>query len=115
MLVCWNKQRRLINVKINDNLNTIEKSMIEIYQLEQFNHFQDYQIQYYDEIYKTFIDLSSQTIEYFQKLVEKLLSSNAPTKDHQIWRLRIIPKAIMTIRRFPNTKKNITSCFCTCR
>ncbi len=105
MLVCWKEQRRLINVKINDDLNTIEKSIIEIYQLQQFNHFQAYQIQYYDEIYKTFMDLSSHTIEYFQKLVQKLLLPNSPTKDNQIWQLRIIPKTIEIIRMFNNTKE----------
>ncbi len=109
MLVCWKKQRRLINVKMDEDLNTIEQLIIKSYQLEQFHHFQEYQIQYYDEAYQTFIDLSSQTIGFFQKLVEKLQSFNAPTKDHQIWRLRIIPKAIKTIRTFPNTGKRVTT------
>jgi hypothetical protein len=102
LLVCWKEQRRLINLKINDDLNTIEKSIMNIYQLKQTKHFYDYQVQYYDKIYQTFIDLCAGTIQRFQQLMKELLLSDAPSKSEQIWRLLIIPKAIETIRMFSN-------------
>ncbi len=106
MLVCWKQQRRLINLKSDDDLNTIEKSVNNIYDLQQSNHFYKYQLQYYDPIYQTFIDLYSETIQRFQQLVQELLLSNAPSKNEKIWRLRIILKAIETICMFNNTKNH---------
>ncbi len=104
MLVCWKQQRRLINLKIDDDLNTIKKSIIDIYNLQQTNHFDEYQIQYYDEIYQEFIDLYSETIQRFQQVVQNLLLSDGSTKNENNWHLRIIPKAIEIIRMFNNIK-----------
>ncbi len=100
MLVCWKQQRRLINLKSDDDLNTIEKSIINSYHLQQINHFYEYQIQYYDKIYQTFIDLCSETIQRFQQLLRELLLPNAPSKNEIIWHLRMIPKAIEIIGMF---------------
>lgn len=104
MLVCWKRQRRLINIKSDDDLNTIKKSIIDIYNLQQTNHFDQYQIQYYDEIYQNFIDLYSETLQRFQQFVQKLLLSNTSSKNENIWHLRIIPKAIETMCMFNNIK-----------
>lgn len=106
MLVCWKQQRRLINLKSDDDLNTIKKSIIDIYNLQQINHFDEYQIQYYDEIYQEFIDLYSETIQRFQQVVQKLLLSDGSTKNENNWHLRIIPKAIEIIRMFNNIKNH---------
>ena len=115
MLVCWKEQRGLIDVNRADHCGSIEKSIIESYQLENFQHFREYQIQYYDESYRTFVDLSPQTMECFRKVVEKLLSTDAPTKDHPIWQLRIIRKATATIGWFSNIEEKLGSSFFICR
>ena len=92
MLVCWKQQRRIIHLKFEDDLKTIERLVFESYVLKQGNLLQEIQIQYYDDSYQTFIDLCSQTIEQFQKLMEKLCRSDAPGKNKKIWRLRIISR-----------------------
>lgn len=116
MLVCWKQQRRLIHLKNDDDLNTIEKSIIDIYHLQQSNKFYEYQIQFYDQNYQTFIDLYSETIHIFQQLVKRLLSSDAPPKNEKIWCLQMIPKEIETTCMFSIKKNNDTTIlFLICR
>jgi hypothetical protein len=100
MVVCWKEQQRLIDLKDNDDLNTIEKSIIDIYHLQQSNVFYEHQVQFYDQNFQTFIDLCSETIHRFQQLVKYLQSKDAPSKTENIWRLKIIPKAIEKISMF---------------
>lgn len=93
MLVCWKQQRRIIDVKEEDNLKKIESLVMDIYSIDQL---QDIQVQYYDEIYQTFVDLCTQTMEEFRRVVRKLLRNDAPSKKNQIWRLRIISRDFNT-------------------
>lgn len=109
MIVSLDQQRRLINLKIDETLDNIEKSIINVYSLKQKNYFHQYQIQYYDPIYKTFIDLYIETIERFHQLLQELLLPNAPSKDTNHWYLKIIPKATRMIHSI--MKKNFTSFF----
>ena len=66
MLVRWKDQRRLIKIKLNDDINAIEKAISNTYQLRQLNCLYEYQIQYYDSDSENFIDLYSETIDLFQ-------------------------------------------------
>jgi hypothetical protein len=104
MVVCWKQQQRFINLKSDDDLYTIEKSVIDIYHLQQSNIFNKHQIQYYDQNYQTFIDLCAETVHQFQQLIKTLRSPNAPSKTENIWRLKMIPKAIEKISMFNNNK-----------
>jgi hypothetical protein len=95
MLVCWEQQRRMINLKNDDSLYAIEKSVENIYNLHQSNNFYEYQIQYYNRHYQTFIDLCPESFTSFQQILQELFLPNAPPKSEQIWRLKVIPKAGM--------------------
>lgn len=100
MIVRWNEQRREINININDNLNTIERSIISIYQLQNTNIFQKYQIQYYHHDYQKFMDLYSDSFDEFKKLLQKLVSADAPLKSTRNWVLKIVSRSIGFIRKY---------------
>ncbi|CAF0790276.1 unnamed protein product [Rotaria sordida] len=98
MLVCWKEQRRQVLIKINDDISTIEKTIINVFQLQQVNNLYEYQIQYYDNDYQRFVDLYPETLHLFQQILHKLLSPNAPLRSTKQWILKIVSKAFETIR-----------------
>jgi hypothetical protein len=100
MLVRWVDQRRPIKVNINDDLNTIEKTINDCYQLQQANDLREYQIQYYNSDYQHFTDLYPGTFDTFQQLLRKLSSSEAPPKSAKEWLLKIVSKTVQPIRKF---------------
>ncbi|UJR09698.1 hypothetical protein I4U23_013929 [Adineta vaga] len=97
LLVCWEQHRRFIYVDNNDNLDTIKQSIIKVYSLQQSIDFINYQIQYYDEIYQTFIDLSDNTLDDFRELLQKLQTSDISTRNEKIWCLNVIPNKMARI------------------
>lgn len=92
MLVTWNQQTRIISLKTDDDVTSIENMIMNTFQLVKLKTFTNYQIQYYDNNRQTFIDLYPQTLEYFKKLLQKLSSNEAPTQSSNEWKLRIVPK-----------------------
>ena len=103
MLVSWGTQQRLISVKVDDNIKDIKKAIRAVYQLKG-NVFNDYQIQYYDNIYEQFIDLSHDRLEAFQNILKKLSSSEAPPKSNNDWMLRIVKKSIPNQRKLQSIR-----------
>lgn len=99
MIVRWDEQRREIDININDDLNTIEKNIMNIYQLQQMNIFNKYQVQYYHSDYQKFMDLYHQSFHNFQNFLRKLLSTEAPPKSAKEWVLKIVEKAVEHIRK----------------
>jgi hypothetical protein len=104
MIVRWNDQRRPIEININDDLNAIENSISNTYQLQQVTNLYKYQIQYYDNDYENFMDLYPASFNSFQKLLSKLLLPEAPPKNSKEWVLKIIPRTIETMRKLNITK-----------
>jgi hypothetical protein len=104
MFVQWKEQLRLIQIKMTDDLNSIEKSVIDTYQLKQVNCLYRHQIQYYVANYESFIDLYSDTFTSFKQLLQTLSSPNSPPKSSKEWILRIVAKATETICMLNNTK-----------
>jgi hypothetical protein len=98
MVIRWNKQQRPIKININDDLNDIETTIHNTYQL-QVNNLYKYQIQYYNSEYEKFMDLYSADFNLFQKLLCTLLSPEAPPKPAKEWILKIVPKNVETIRK----------------
>jgi hypothetical protein len=103
MFVQWKEQRRPINIKINDDLPTIEKAIINTYQLKKVNNLEGQQIQYYDRISKHFIDLYSETFDCFKQTLQ-LLSSEPPSRSTKSWTLNVVSKAIDIIRKLNDRK-----------
>jgi hypothetical protein len=104
MLVRWGEQLRQTKIKINDDINTIEKAISDTYQLQQVNNLHTYQIQFYDGNSDNFMDLYPDTFNTFQQILNKLLSPEAPPQSAKEWYLRIIPKAVQTIRKLNTIK-----------
>jgi len=104
MLVCWNDQRRPMEININDDLNAIKNSISNTYQLQQITNLYKYQIQYYDSDYENFMDLYPASFNSFQKLLSKLLLPEAPPKNSKEWVLKIVPRTIETMRKLNITK-----------
>ncbi|CAF3395796.1 unnamed protein product [Rotaria sp. Silwood1] len=98
MLACWKDQRRPVLIKIDDDISTIEKTIINVFELQQVNNFYEYQIQYYDHDYERFVDLYSETLHLFQQNLYKLLALEAPQKSSKQWTLKVVSKTIETIR-----------------
>ena len=97
LLVSWKEQRRLIEVKCDDEIISVEHAIINTFEL-QLNNLHEYQIQYYDDCYRQFIDLYSGTLELFQKCLRQLLSSSPPPKHTEKWHLKIIPRTSEIMR-----------------
>ena len=102
MFVQWKEQRRPIKIKINDDLPTIEKAIINTYQLKKVNSLEGQQIQYYHESSENFIDLYSETFDCFKETLQLLLTE-PPIPKAKTWTLNIVSKAIDT--RKLNDKK----------
>jgi hypothetical protein len=100
MVVVWEKQRRQIKIKLNDDLNSIAERINQCYQLKQGNHLHEYQIQYYDSNYQSFMDLYPDSFGEFQQILRKLFSSEAPPRSAKEWMLKIVPKTIQTTSKF---------------
>ncbi|CAF2772898.1 unnamed protein product [Rotaria sp. Silwood2] len=98
MVGLWKEQRRLVPIKITDDIPTIEKTIINVFKLQEINNFNEYQIQYYDNDYQRFIDLYSETLHLFHQILHKLSSADAPLKSSKQWALKIVPRTIETIR-----------------
>ena len=105
MFVKWGKQRRPIQIKQNDDLNTIEKVIMNSYQLKQINDLNGQQIQYYDSDYDMFIDLYDDTYNSFKQVLNNLFSSSPPPKSRKEWMLNIIPKTTELISMLIKNKK----------
>jgi hypothetical protein len=108
MLVCWKEQRRVIKINIDDDINTIEKTISKTFQLEEVDGLSEYQIQYFDNEHQRFIDLYPDTLNPFRQLVQKLLSPEAPPKSNREWFLKIVSKTVETIRTLNNAKYYLT-------
>lgn len=93
MVISWGNQRRLVDIMLSSHFKDIKRAIRVAYQLK-WNIFEDYQIQYYDNIYEQFIDLSPDRFEAFQNLLKILSSSEAPSKSTNHWVLQIVKKSI---------------------
>ncbi|CAF1424765.1 unnamed protein product [Adineta steineri] len=97
MVVHWKEQRRLMTINRDDDMSTIEKAIVDIYQLQKVYNLSEYQIQYYDIIHQTFIDLYPGTFLLFQQLLLKLSSEAPPPRKTKAWILKIVPKTVETM------------------
>ncbi|CAF0781613.1 unnamed protein product [Adineta ricciae] len=94
MVVQWNQQARLIEIKPSDNIQTIEQAIIEIYQTNEMIIRSQYQIQFYHHKFGSYLDLYPEVLPGFQNMLSELLSSQASLKSDKRRFLRIIAKAI---------------------
>ena len=92
VLVRWQEQQRLIEVKVDEELQTIETAIQEAFSLQTSHEFDSYQVQFYDRSYETYIDLHEAALPSFHQLIKKLASDTAPPKYSESWRLKIVPK-----------------------
>ncbi|CAF0981817.1 unnamed protein product [Adineta ricciae] len=99
MLVCWEKQRRSMDVDVNDNLNGIKEKIIQTYGIKGKKDFLEYQIQYFDENFQSFVDLYDGTIDRFRTLLRNLRKLDDSTKKEQIWCLNIVSDETKIISR----------------
>ncbi|CAF2152728.1 unnamed protein product [Rotaria magnacalcarata] len=106
MLVLWGEQRRLVSIKINDNLSIIENAIIIAFDLQRINHLPNHQLQYYDNSRQRFIDLYSGTVHAFQQVLRKLSSPEPPPQSSKEWFLKIVLKTITT--KHHNSRESIT-------
>lgn len=99
MLAWFGNQRRPIDIKLTDDLDTIEKSIKHTYRLRGHD-LGAYQLQYYDSDYEKFVDLYPKSLGAFRKLLKKLSLPNAPPKSTKEWLLKIIERSVPDRRSF---------------
>ena len=100
MVVQWNQQARLIEIKPSDNIHVIEQAIIEIYQTNEMIIRTRYQIQFYHHQLRSYLDLYPEVLPTFQNMLSELLSSHESITYDKRRFLRIIAKTIPTKSKF---------------
>ena len=98
ILVLWSQQARFISLSADVDLITVENAIRDVYQIEGLDVFREYQIQFYDRVYHTFVDLHAGSLATFQQLLHELRSPQARPNSDQTWQLRVILRATPTAR-----------------
>ena len=98
MLVCFGNQRRPIEIRSNDDIDKIEKTIRNNFHLE-VNDLSHYQIQYFDADYEKFVDLYSKSLTDFRNLLKRLSSPNAPPKSTREWLLKLTERSTPSRRQ----------------
>ena len=93
ILVIWSRQRRFISLSVDVDLMTVENAIRDVYQIEAVGLFREYQIQFYDRVYRSYVDLYAGSLAAFRQLLRELRSSKAQPNGDQTWQLRIILRA----------------------
>ena len=109
MLVHLESQKRPVIIAKNDDLNTLQHRIYQVFELPLVNGHYQYQAQFYDTEFGQHIDLCSVTWEKFLVLCRTLSTQSSPDKQHQEWHLKIINKAVSTVQENDTENSLVTN------
>jgi hypothetical protein len=91
MLVCYQSQKRKIVITTDANLNMIEYTICNMFNLVQLHQ---YQVQFYDTEFQEYIDLYPETWNEFVQLFHTLSTPPSLPKSKPEWRLLVVCKMV---------------------